>query len=80
MRLVQGAMLPSSRPSHLAEVFLSGILKRIDEPGDSNNPRQDDVEYDFLPGIRDKLIGELPRHRSCGACRIATHGSPVGTT
>jgi tetratricopeptide (TPR) repeat protein len=61
MRLVQGAMLPSSRPSHLAEVFLSGILKRIGETDGSNNSSQDDVEYDFLPGIRDMLISELPR-------------------
>lgn len=61
MRLVQGAMLPSSRPSHLAEVFLSGILKRIPDAGEENNSSQDDVEYDFLPGIRDRLISELPR-------------------
>jgi tetratricopeptide (TPR) repeat protein len=58
MRLVQSAMLPSSRPSHLAEVFLSGILKGALLEGSSN---QDDVEYDFLPGIRDKLIGDLPK-------------------
>jgi hypothetical protein len=61
MRLVQGAMLPSSRPAHLAEVFLSGILKRITEVDEDNGPSQDDQEYDFLPGIRDRLISELSR-------------------
>jgi tetratricopeptide (TPR) repeat protein len=61
MRLVQGAMLPSSRPAHLAEVFLSGILERIVETGATDNSSQDDVEYDFLPGVRDMLISELPK-------------------
>ena len=61
MRLVQGALLPLSRPSHLAEVFLSGILKVTAEADEENSASQDDVEYDFLPGIRDKLISELPK-------------------
>lgn len=61
MRLVQGAMLPSSRPSHLAEVFLSGILRRTAEADEENESSQDDVEYSFVPGLRDRLIGELPR-------------------
>jgi tetratricopeptide (TPR) repeat protein len=63
MRLVQAAMLPSSKPSHLAEVFLSGILRRSAE---ENIPEQspDEVEYEFLPGIRDELLDELPRHEA----------------
>ncbi|KAA2261763.1 tetratricopeptide repeat protein [Solihabitans fulvus] len=61
MRLVQGAMLPSSRPSHLAEVFLSDLLHRLDTDGTGYKPRPDDVEYDFQPGIRDELLTELTR-------------------
>lgn len=56
MRLVQSAMLPGSKPSHLAEVFLSGLLKVRDGHDGSG-----DVEYDFQPGVRDQLLGELPK-------------------
>ncbi len=60
MRLVQAAMLPSSRPSHLAEVFLGGLLRRAAD----TDGHPDDVEYEFHPGIRDELISELPRHHA----------------
>lgn len=62
MRLVQGAMLPTSRPSHLVEVFLLGLLKKS---GDARDERMDhfpeEIEYDFQPGVREVLLGELPR-------------------
>lgn len=61
MRLVQGAMLPSSKPAHLAEVFLSGLLRRAGDGDEARGSDQDDVEYDFQPGVRDRLLGELPR-------------------
>jgi tetratricopeptide (TPR) repeat protein len=62
MRIVQGAMLPTSRPSHLAEVFLLGLLRkagreRVDEV--LQNP--DEIEYEFQSGVREILLGELPR-------------------
>jgi len=61
MRLVQHAMLPGSRPSVLAEVFLSGLLlRRTRAFGPETHP--DDVEYDFLPGVRDRLLLRLPRN------------------
>ncbi|SEG16301.1 Tetratricopeptide repeat-containing protein [Thermomonospora echinospora] len=56
MRLVQRAMLPDSRPAHLAEVFLSGLLRKVDVPED---PEQ--AEYEFLDGVRDVLLGALGR-------------------
>ncbi|WP_158849944.1 FxSxx-COOH system tetratricopeptide repeat protein [Saccharothrix deserti] len=57
MRLVQHAMLPSSRPAHLAEVFLSGLLRHTAEDGD-------DLRFDFQPGVRDELLSELTRHEA----------------
>ena len=56
MRLVQSVMVPESRPSHLAEVFLGGLLRRVTEALDPEM-----VRYDFHAGIRDLLIAGLAR-------------------
>ncbi|WP_411101924.1 SAV_2336 N-terminal domain-related protein [Streptomyces sp. cmx-4-9] len=53
MRLVQRTMLPDSEPSDLAEVLLSGLLRRSG-PG----PGQ---WYAFVPGVQDVLLGPLGR-------------------
>ncbi|MFD6550338.1 SAV_2336 N-terminal domain-related protein, partial [Streptomyces sp. NPDC058398] len=57
MRLVQRVMLPASRPAHLAEVLLSGLLQRT-------GPDPADLEYDFLDGVRDVLLSTLRRSES----------------
>ncbi|MFD9531510.1 SAV_2336 N-terminal domain-related protein [Streptomyces sp. NPDC060010] len=51
MRLVQRTMLPDSEPSDLAEVLLSGLLRRGPDSG----------WYTFVPGVRDVLLGPLGR-------------------
>ena len=56
MRVVQAAMLPRSRPSHLAEVWFSGLFK----PVSSSNAQ--DQHYEFLDGVRDVLLGTLRKH------------------
>lgn len=62
MRLVQGAMLPSSRPSHLAEVFLSNLLRKAgNHDTGAYSLNADEIEYEFQPGVRDELLSELPR-------------------
>ncbi len=58
MRLVQQAMLPESRQVHLAEVFLSGLLRPIHlqtphEAAQAQDP--DYVPYDFYAGVREEL-------------------------
>ncbi|MFD5419662.1 SAV_2336 N-terminal domain-related protein [Streptomyces sp. NPDC127069] len=53
MRLVQRTMLPDSEPSDLAEVLLSGLLRRS---GASPGPW-----YEFVPGVQDVLLGPLGR-------------------
>jgi WD40 repeat protein len=58
MRLVQQAMLPGSRPTHLAEVFLSGLLRRVD----SESAYHDLISYDFVgDDVREALIGTVRR-------------------
>jgi hypothetical protein len=61
MRLVQQTMLPASKPSVLAEVFLSGLLRQRPRSLDrAVDPEE--MEYDFVAGVRDKLLPALPRH------------------
>ncbi|MEV0409856.1 SAV_2336 N-terminal domain-related protein [Streptomyces sp. NPDC050448] len=52
MRLVQRTMLPDSEPSDLAEVLLSGLLRRGQASGQW---------YEFVPGVQDVLLGPLGR-------------------
>ena len=62
MRLVQHAMMPQSRPDHLAEVFLSGLLIKDNPADESGDP--DTALYDFREGVREKLLGGLTRRDS----------------
>lgn len=63
MRMIQQVMLPDSRPSVLAEVFLGGLLRRQSAgPPDRRMPDPDEVDYDFVPGVRERLLAALPRH------------------
>ena len=59
MRLVQRAVLPESETSHLAEVFLSGLLRAVHSDDATTDPEI--VQYDFLPGVRDELNTYLLR-------------------
>ncbi|MFH9263731.1 SAV_2336 N-terminal domain-related protein [Streptomyces sp. NPDC017546] len=66
MRLVQRVMMPGSRPSHLAEVFLSGLLRRADGTAPAPAPGEDPdlTLYDFSPGVREVLLNTLTRQES----------------
>jgi DivIVA domain-containing protein len=55
MRLVQRQFLPTSRPAHLAEVLLSGLLRPVDAAQGM---------YEFIPGAREALLAILPRSES----------------
>jgi Tetratricopeptide repeat len=57
MRLVQHVMLPESRPGHLAEVYLSGLVQPV-EPSAAGVFA---VGYDFRPGVRELLLSALSR-------------------
>jgi hypothetical protein len=70
MRLVQNTMLPQSRPSDLAELFLSGLLTRVTPADVGVDP--EDVEYDFRKGIRARLLKSLPR---ADALRVLSEAS-----
>ncbi|MFF9194478.1 SAV_2336 N-terminal domain-related protein [Streptomyces sp. NPDC014779] len=54
MQLVQRAMLPDTGPMELAEVLLSGLLRRL--PGPTPYPC-----YSYPPAVQDHLLGSLDR-------------------
>ncbi|WP_339746160.1 SAV_2336 N-terminal domain-related protein [uncultured Rubinisphaera sp.] len=59
MRLTQHCLHPETGMSHLAEVFWSGLVYRLDYKKPlptSVDPNH--IEYDFLPGVRDKLLNQ----------------------
>ncbi|WP_406167892.1 FxSxx-COOH system tetratricopeptide repeat protein [Streptomyces sp. NBC_00996] len=61
MRLVQQVMAPRTTASHLAEVFLSGLLHpvRADQPQPSEQ-----TEFDFAEPVRALLLGSLHQQES----------------
>lgn len=67
MRLVQQTLLPNSLQTHLAEVFLGGLLETRTPNPDQRDP--DLVEYEFLPGVRAHLRAQVPASRQLAALR-----------
>jgi hypothetical protein len=60
MHLVRRVMLPTtSGLDHLAEVFLSGLI--VQRPLRQIDGRPAEVDYDFLPGVRDLLLNGVLR-------------------
>lgn len=66
MRLVQHVMLPRSGPSDLAEVFLSGLLRRVASAGAAA------MEFDFQPGVRKILLSGLRRAEAVRVYRLVS--------
>jgi hypothetical protein len=59
MRLVQGTMMPGSTPAHLAEVFLGGLLRVVDDGDGGRDPFG--VAYEFHDGVREVLLSGVQR-------------------
>ncbi len=66
MRLVQHVMLPRSRSADLAEVFLSGLLRRVDHAGPGT------MEFDFRPDVRRILLSGLRRAEAVRVYRLVS--------
>ncbi|MFF3330882.1 SAV_2336 N-terminal domain-related protein [Streptomyces sp. NPDC002888] len=59
MSLVRHSLLPGSEHGHLAEVALGGLFEPWGTTGADVPP--DDFTFDFLPGVRDALLGSQLR-------------------
>ncbi|WP_461019703.1 FxSxx-COOH system tetratricopeptide repeat protein [Streptomyces daliensis] len=62
MRMVQRATQPRSGPSVLAEVVLSGLLRRGESEG----------WYEFAPGVREALLRVLPKGDALMVLRLCS--------
>ena len=65
IRLIQQTMLPKSNQTHVAEVFLGGLLEEVPSEQDSIDP--DYVEYNFIDGVRELLLASLAVGESLAA-------------
>lgn len=54
MRLVHQAVVDKPSTGHLAEVMLGGLFHRI--PGRGEDFTFDEVQYEFYPGVRERLL------------------------
>ncbi|MEV7770264.1 SAV_2336 N-terminal domain-related protein [Kitasatospora sp. NPDC086791] len=68
MRHVQTAMLGDSSTTHLAEIYLSGLMERRSPERAGEDPEA--VLYDFRPGVRERLLGTLTRGESVAVLRV----------
>ncbi|MGW2631899.1 SAV_2336 N-terminal domain-related protein [Streptomyces chattanoogensis] len=61
IQLVQRAMLPHTGPAELAEVLLSGLVTQLPPEELPSRPHGagGGPWYDFVPGVRDELLGRL---------------------
>lgn len=61
MRVVQEVVQGERNSVHLAEVFLSGLL-RLAQSADSRNRSEREFDlFDFVPGVREVLLGTVRR-------------------
>jgi len=67
VRLVQQTMLPQSNQVHVAEVFLGGILKPLSSVHEG--VEADNVQFDFIEGVRDLLLDGVPLTESTEVLR-----------
>ena len=51
--LIQETLLPDSTQLQVAEVFMSGLIRRVDKSAESDTTSK---EYDFVSGVREQLI------------------------
>jgi formylglycine-generating enzyme required for sulfatase activity len=58
VRLIQQTMLPESGQIHVAEVFMSGLLRPVIP--DNAALKSDPICYDFQEGVRELLLDSVP--------------------
>jgi nucleoside phosphorylase len=75
VRLVQEVMFHEPQQIHVAEVFLSGLLEIASAYSDTLEP--DEVQYDYVNGVREILLNSLPPNDSS---RVLTEISSLITS
>jgi hypothetical protein len=67
MQVVHGTFLPGSQHWHLAEVLLSGLVRRSPPARDG---AASPVEYEFAPGLRSGLLATITREETAHVQRV----------
>ncbi len=67
IRLIQQVMMPGTSQFALAEVFLGGLLCRLE--GQPSGADPDEVQYDFRPGVRQLLLRRLRKKEALRVLR-----------
>jgi hypothetical protein len=67
MRVVQATLLPATDVTHLAELFIGGILR---EQEDAHLRDPDIVEYTFVPGVSELLIKTVSSYDAIAALSL----------
>jgi hypothetical protein len=62
MRLIQQTIMPESDLTDAAEVYLGGLLRKVADRLDDDDPEQ--VPYDFIEGVREVLLDAAGRDDS----------------
>jgi hypothetical protein len=75
MRLVQRTVLPSTTEAQFAEVYLSGLLRRV-EPSPDNDDASTEEQYEFREGVRKLLLAELPPADALAVLIQASRATP----
>jgi tetratricopeptide (TPR) repeat protein len=60
IRLIQRKVLTQTDQSHLAEVYLSGLLAQLTPNTIAINERAERIQFSFVKGVRELLYAELP--------------------
>ncbi|MGB3441508.1 MAG: FxSxx-COOH system tetratricopeptide repeat protein [Actinophytocola sp.] len=67
IRAIHGTLLPSSDTWNLAEVFLSGLIRRVTS---SHESVATSVEFDFRSGVRRRLLATVTRDETAHVQRV----------
>ena len=70
MRMIERTLVPDAAPWQLSELIMSGLVRRW--PG-CLETRADDMEYEFLPGVRERLLEEAPHDVQWRTIDAVTH-------
>jgi tetratricopeptide (TPR) repeat protein len=68
MRVVQATLLPATNVTHLAELFIGGILRERQENAHLLDPEI--VEYTFVPGVSELLIKSVSSYDAIAALSL----------
>jgi hypothetical protein len=72
IQLVQQAMLPQARQSHLAEFVLGGLVYTV-KPKSPGRQNANEIAFEFHDGVRDELINRITKFETVMVIATVSH-------